>query len=252
MIVRFLGTGTSTGVPEIGCACDVCTSSDTKDKRLRSSVQVLVNDTNILIDCSPDIRQQLIDQPFRKIDAVLISHEHFDHVAGLEDLRPFCRFGAISVFEEPNVASALKRRMPYVFGNKPYGSVPDIVLESIDNLSPFYVDDVHIVPIRVMHHKLPILGYRILNFAYLTDLKTLPEEEMEKLTNLDVLVVSALRQKEHISHQTLSEAISLAERIGARKTYFTHMSHQIGLHSEVNKYLPDNLELAYDGLEIKL
>ncbi len=252
MKVRFLGTGTSTGVPELGCQCNVCKSEDSRDKRLRCSVVVETGGTNILIDCGPDVRQQLLKQPFKKIDGVLITHEHFDHVGGIEDMRPFGRFGTLNVYVEANVGDAIKMRMPYVFEHKPYGYVPNITLKYIANLSPFNIKGVEIIPIRVMHHKLPILGFRINNFAYLTDLKTLPEEELCKLSDLDVLVVSALRHEEHISHQTLDEAISLSKTIGAKHTYFTHMSHHMGLHEEINAKLPPTCSLAYDNLEIVL
>lgn len=252
MLVRFLGTGTSTGVPEIGCRCEVCTSSDSRDQRLRCSVLIEHNNANILIDCSPDVRQQLLGLPFKKIDGVLITHEHFDHVAGIEDMRPYNKFGSLNIYAEPNVNEALINRMPYLFGRKTYGYVPNINLVDINNLEPFEIDEVPIIPIRVMHHMLPIVGYRINDFAYLTDLKTLHEDEIEKLKNLDTLVVSALRYEKHISHQTVEEAIQLAERIGAKRTYFTHMSHHVGLHKVVEHRLPESCFLAYDGLEIKV
>jgi phosphoribosyl 1,2-cyclic phosphate phosphodiesterase len=252
MKVRFLGTGTSTGVPEIGCKCEVCTSADVRDNRLRCSVQVETDDTRIIIDCTPDFRQQVIDLPFSKIDGLLITHEHYDHVGGVDDLRPFCRFGAIDIFAETKVQNAFLQRMPYCFGENRYAGVPDIKIHIIDDLKPFFVKNVEIMPIRVMHFKLPILGFKIKNFAYLTDVKYLPDEELTKLADLDVLVMSALRKEKHISHQTLEEAVILAKKIGAGQTYFTHMSHQIGLHKDINNKLPSSFFLAYDGLEIFL
>lgn len=252
MKVRFLGTGTSTGVPELGCTCEVCTSKDVHDNRLRSSVRVEVDDTSILIDCTPDARQQLLNLPFKRIDALLVTHEHFDHVGGIEDLRSFGRFGTIDIYVESNVENALRMRMPYCFTNKHYAGIPDIELNHIDNSSPFYINNIKVIPIRVMHHKLPILGFRIGDFAYLTDVKTVPQEEMSKLKDLDLLVISALRHTEHISHQTLEEAIYLSQSLKPDRTIFTHMSHHIGLHKDVNANLPVNCELAYDGMEIEL
>ena len=252
MKIRFLGTGTSTGVPEIGCRCEVCTSIDSRDNRLRCSVQVEVGDTNLIIDCTPDFRQQVMGLPFKKIDGLLITHEHYDHVGGVDDLRPFCRFGTIDIFTEEKVKNAFVQRMPYCFGENRYAGVPDIRIHIIDNLQPFFIKNTEIIPIRVMHFKLPILGFRIKNFAYLTDVKYLPEEELAKLQNLDILVMSALRKEKHISHQTLDEAVSLARKTGAKQIYFTHMSHQIGLHNDVEEELPPTFSLAYDGLEVSL
>lgn len=252
MKVRFLGTGTSTGVPQIGCNCSVCRSSDARDKRLRCSVLVETDGSQIIIDCTPDFRQQMMELPFRKIDGLLITHEHYDHVGGLDDLRPFCRFGTVEVFAEPKVKNALMQRMPYCFGENRYSGVPDIRLRTIYNLLPFRVNDTEVIPIRVLHYKLPIVGFRIKNFAYITDVKQLPDEELPKLEGLDILVVSALREERHLSHQTLAEAISLAKAIGAQKTYFTHMSHQIGLHQVISRKLPPSFAFAYDGLELIL
>jgi phosphoribosyl 1,2-cyclic phosphate phosphodiesterase len=250
MVVRFLGTGTSTGVPEIGCRCEVCTSSDKRDHRLRASVQIDVDGKNIIIDCTPDFRQQILNLPFRKIDGMLITHEHYDHTGGIDDLRPFGRFGTVNLYVEPDVARALGMRMPYCFVGNKYRGVPDITLREIVNLSPFFIDEVEVVPIRIIHYKMPILGYRIGNFAYLTDVKYVPEEEILKLKGVDTLVLSALRKKEHLSHENLDEAIALSRKINPRITYFTHMSHQIGLHSVIEKQLPPNMLFAYDGLEI--
>lgn len=251
MQIKFLGSGTSTGVPEIGCKCEVCTSSDNKDRRLRASILITINNKNILIDCGPDFREQMLTIDFAPLEAVLITHEHYDHVAGIDDLRPFCRFNNIDIYAEDYVCKALKQRIPYCFAENKYPGVPNIILNEIDN-TPFSVHDIEIAPIRVMHHKLPIWGYRIGNFAYLTDMKTLPEEEYDKLRDLDILVISALRYKEHLSHQTLEQALAQIEKIAPKAAYLTHMSHHIGLHAETQRQLPPNVYLAYDGLKIDL
>lgn len=252
MRVIFLGTGTSTGVPEIGCKCEVCTSPNKKDKRLRASVLVHIQGRQILIDCGPDFRQQMLDKEFVKMDGVLISHEHYDHVGGLDDLRPFCRFGDVQLYTEDWVIKNLKMRIPYSFTENKYPGVPTFHLNEVKVDENFFIEDVEIKPIRLMHYKLPILGYRIKNFAYLTDLKYIPEEEYKKLENLDVLVMNALRIGDHMSHQNLGEALENIKRISPKKTYLTHMSHHIGLHEEVQKTLPPNVYLSYDGLEIDI
>lgn len=252
MRVVFLGTGTSTGVPEIGCTCKVCTSVDERDSRLRSSVMIYTDaGRNILIDCSPDFREQALKIPFRPIDGLLITHEHYDHVGGIDDLRPYSRTGDVDVYAEDYVAKALQQRIPYCFTENKYPGVPAISLNVID-LNPFVIKEEEIIPIRLLHGKLPIFGYRVANFAYLTDMKTISDEECLKLENLDVLVINALRIKEHISHQNLEQALYNISRIKPKRTYLTHISHDLGLHSEVEKNLPPNVCLAYDGLEIIL
>lgn len=251
MKVRFLGTGTSTGIPEIGCKCEVCQSSDKRDRRLRASVLIAEKGRNILIDCGPDFREQMLDLPFQKIDGVLLTHEHYDHVSGLDDLRPFCRFGDVRIFAESKVSNSIQRRMPYIFVKEKYPGVPRLEMVEIEN-EPFLVDEVLVTPIRIMHYTLGIFAYRIGRFAYITDMKSIPDEEFSKLEGLEVLVVNALRIKEHLSHQNLEQALAFAARVRAKATYFIHMSHDMGLHAEVGKTLPANVFFAYDGLELEI
>lgn len=252
MKVQFLGTGTSTGVPQIGCKCDVCISDDFRDKRLRSSVRIEVDGKVILIDCSPDFRQQIMNFPFARIDGILFTHEHYDHVGGIDDLRPFSQFGSVELYMEHSLEKTLGIRMPYCFAPLKYKGVPDLNVNTIVENESFFIGETKITPIRVMHYKLPILGFRIHNFAYLTDVKSIPEEQFDKLRDLDTLVISALRRTEHISHQTLEDALMLSKKINSKKTYFSHMSHEMGLHAEIEKELPENRFFAHDGLEIEV
>ncbi|MCD7972930.1 MAG: MBL fold metallo-hydrolase [Candidatus Azobacteroides sp.] len=249
MKIRFLGTGTSTGVPEIGCGCEVCISPDPRDNRLRTSVLLEINGKNILIDCGPDFRQQALAAGLYRIDAVLITHEHYDHVGGLDDLRPFSKYGRLPIFAEEDVIRKLKQRMPYAFGESLYPGVPQLELIPITNC-PFFAGDIPFIPIRVMHYQLPVFGYRTGNFAFLTDFKTIPEEEYTKLQNLEVLVLDALREKEHLSHENVSQALEQIKKIKPQVAYFIHMSHHFGLHAIMEEKLPDNVFLPYDGLEI--
>ena len=252
MKITILGSGTSTGVPEVGCKCEVCTSSDPKDNRTRTSVLVEVDGVNILLDCGPDFRQQMLKVPFQKIDAVLISHEHYDHVGGIDDLRPFCRFGEVEVYADSCTVHQLQQRMPYCFKEHPYPGVPKINLNTVVAGKPFLVSSLSVVPFAVHHGRLPILGYRIGQFAYITDMLTMPEESYEALKGLDVLVMNALRIKAHPTHQNLEEALKVAERIGAKQTYFIHMSHHIGLHRQIVQELPPNVYFAWDGLTLNI
>jgi phosphoribosyl 1,2-cyclic phosphate phosphodiesterase len=248
MDILFLGTGTSTGVPEIGCTCETCLSTDIKDKRLRASVLIRESESLILIDAGPDLRQQLLTYKINKLSGVLITHEHYDHIGGIDDLRPL---GKSQIYAEKKVCEVIQKNMPYCFGEKRYPGSPVIELHEITE-KPFFVNNIEIQPIRVMHARLPIFGFRVGNFAYLTDVKTIEDSSIEKLKNLDILVLNALRPAPHMSHISLSEALEITKKIGAKKTFFTHMNHHMGFHNLVNQQLPENIQLAYDGLELKL
>jgi phosphoribosyl 1,2-cyclic phosphate phosphodiesterase len=248
MKITFLGTGTSTGIPQIGCDCETCTSPDPKDIRLRASVLIEESNTGILIDSGPDMRQQLLQHKIRHISGLLITHEHYDHLGGLDDVRPL---GEVNVYAEKKVSNVIRHNMSYCFTDNKYPGVPAIRLHEID-LQPFLVENLRIIPVRVMHARLPILGFRIGKMAYLTDVKTIHDEELNKLHGLDVLILNALRIKPHISHLSLSEAVELAQKIGAKRTYFTHFSHHLGKHDHAQAIIPDNMYIAYDDLVVEI
>ncbi len=250
MQITFLGTGTSTGIPQIGCTCPVCTSSDPKDNRLRTSAMISVNGKNILIDCGPDFRQQMLRSHLRRVDAVLITHIHYDHTGGIDDLRPFGERSMLPIYLEPAVAEGIRSRLPYCFADHRYPGVPNIALQEIGT-TPFAIGDITVTPIRIMHYKLPILGYRIGGLVYITDALNIPDTEYEKLKDVDVLVINALRKQPHLSHQTLDEALRVIERVNPREAYLVHMSHHMGLTAEVEKELPPHVHFAYDGLTIE-
>ncbi len=217
---------------------------------MRTSALVHTDDAAILIDCGPDFRAQMLQvSPFERIDAVLITHEHYDHVGGLDDLRPFCRFGEIPVYAEAYVAERLCTRMPYCFVTKQYPGIPHIYLKQVEAGKPFHVHATEVLPVRVMHGKLPILGYRIGRLGYVTDMSVMPDESYEQLKGVEVLVINALRPQRHPTHQSISDALVAAGRIGARETYFIHMCHHVGLHSVISGQLPPHVHFAYDGLE---
>lgn len=251
MKITFLGTGTSQGIPVIGCGCEVCKSADKKDKRLRVSVWVQTDDKSIVIDSGPDFRYQMLRAGVDDLDAILYTHEHKDHVAGLDDIRPYNYIlkKRIDIYATERVQEALRREFQYIFSDVKYHGLPQINVHTIHNES-FKVGETKVIPFEVMHYKLPILGYRIGDFTYITDAKTISEESLEKIKGTKVLVLNALQKESHISHLTFEEAIEMAEKIGAETTYFTHISHNLGLHEEVSKELPSNIKLAYDGLSI--
>ena len=249
--ITFLGTGTSQGVPLIACNCAVCTSANLKDKRLRSSILVETSKTRIVIDSGPDFRQQLLREKIKRLDAVVITHEHKDHIAGLDEVKAFNFINKMRmpVYATERVQGALKREFAYIFSEEKYPGIPEVDLYEIDD-SVFTIGDIVIEPINVMHYKLPVKGFRINDFAYVTDSNFIAEAEKEKLKNLNVLVLNSLRREPHISHYTFDEAIALVKELNPRKAYFTHISHQLGLHDEVNKELPSNIELGFDGLQL--
>ena len=248
MRITFLGTGTSVGVPVIGCQCEVCQSKHAKDKRLRCSILVETEQTRLLVDAGPDFRQQIMDQPFRKIDGILVTHSHYDHVGGMDDIRPYCQFGQIDVYADPNARKGMLEMLPYCFAENRYPGVPKIELNEIHAGEAFIIGDIEVMPVQVMHGKLPILGYRFGAFAYITDMKTIADDQFDMLKGVDTLVVNALRfNNPHHSHQLVGDAITFAQRVGAKHTLLTHMCHDVGLHDEVNRKLPQGVELAYDS-----
>ncbi len=249
--ITFLGTGTSQGVPIVACDCDVCSSADSRDKRLRSSILVETEKTRFVIDAGPDFRQQLLFQKIKQLDAVVFTHEHKDHIAGLDDVKAFNFINRMRmpIYATKRVETALHREFAYIFSEEKYPGIPEIDLINFDN-EPFYVGDILLTPVNVMHYKLPVKGFRINDFAYVTDANFIPEEEKLKLKNLNVLVLNALRREPHVSHFTFEEAIDLVNELKPKKAYFTHISHQLGLHETISKELPNNIELAVDGLQL--
>ncbi|MCR5078015.1 MAG: MBL fold metallo-hydrolase [Prevotella sp.] len=253
MSLRFLGTGTSNGVPVIGCQCEVCRSKDPRDSRLRTSALLETAHTRILIDCGPDFRQQILPLPFRKIDGLLVTHIHYDHVGGIDDVRPYCMLGDIEVYANEDTCAGLRHNFPYCFTEHLYPGVPKLNLHAVLPHSHLRIGDVEVVPITVMHGKLPILGFRIGKLAYITDMKTIADTELPYLEGVETLVVNALRwDRPHHSHQLIQDAIDFGRRIGAKRTYLTHLTHQIGLHEEAQRLLPEDVFFAYDGLQIEL
>lgn len=251
--ITFLGTGTSQGVPVIACKCKGCLSTDERDKRLRSSILVESDKQVLVVDTGPDFRQQMLRAGVSRLDAVLFTHEHRDHIAGLDDIRAFnfIQRKPMDVYAEERVMRALNSGFPYVFAEKKYPGVPQVIMHHIST-EPFTIGSLEIIPIRMMHYRLPVLGFRIGEFAYLTDGNYISEGEKEKLIGVKYLVVNALRRETHISHFTLSQAISLINDMGPRMGFLTHISHQMGLCEELYRELPAHIRPAYDGLVLEL
>lgn len=254
MKVTFTGTGTSQGIPVIACPCNVCQSESPFDKRLRSSIHIQTETASIVIDTGPDFRQQMLRENIKQLDAVVFTHEHKDHTAGLDDVRAFnfVQKKAINVYATRQVQEALKREFAYVFSETKYPGVPEITLHEINADKPFSINGLTLIPILVYHYKLPVLGFRIGDFTYITDANFIPDKEKEKIKGSKIIVLNALRKQSHISHFTLDEAIALIKELKPEKAYFTHISHQLGKHEEVSKELPPNIQLAYDGLKLIL
>lgn len=253
MTITFLGTGTSQGVPVIACDCEVCTSADPHDNRLRTSIMIESGDKTVVVDSGPDFRQQMLREKVKHLDAIVFTHEHKDHVAGLDDIRAFNyrQNTAIDVYATERVQAALKREFAYIFAEFKYPGIPQINMHTID-MEPFDIGGLHFIPIEVMHYKLPVLGFRIADFTYITDAKTVASSEIEKIKGSKMLVINALQTQSHISHFTLDEALSFAQEVGAEKTYLTHISHRLGLHKVMSGQLPQGIEFAYDGLRLHI
>ncbi|TXN36307.1 MBL fold metallo-hydrolase [Flagellimonas hymeniacidonis] len=254
MTITFLGTGTSQGIPVIGSKHPVCLSKDPRDKRLRVSVLISWKEYNYIIDCGPDFRQQILSNPIPKLDGILFTHEHADHTAGIDDIRPFFfRQGDIPIYAHERVVDSLKRRFDYIFADENrYPGAPAVTINQIVNNQPITLGDLDVLPIEAYHNRLQVFGFRFQDFVYLTDIKRMDDNEIQKIIGTKVLVVNALREEAHHSHFNLEEALAFAETVGAEKTYFTHISHMLGFHEEVEKKLPKNVFLAYDNLQLKI
>lgn len=251
--ITFLGTGTSTGVPMIACTCQVCTSTDPNDKRLRSSILIQSNTTTIVVDATPDFRYQMLRESIRHIDGILITHAHKDHVAGVDDTRPFQFFShkPTKIYGDRMSLEGVRGEIPYAFDQTKYPGIPQVVLQEIST-EPFVIGDIPVIPIKVWHYKMPVLGFRFGKFTYITDANRIDDSEKKKIMGSEILVLNALRNEPHISHFTLQQAIELVKELKVPKAYFTHISHQLGLHKAVNDVLTDGMQLAYDEMKIEI
>ncbi|MGI9546897.1 MAG: MBL fold metallo-hydrolase [Flavobacteriaceae bacterium] len=254
MKITFLGTGTSQGIPVIGSSHPVCKSTNPKDKRLRVSVLISWKEYNYVIDCGPDFRQQMLTNNVNRLDGILFTHEHADHTAGIDDIRPyFFRQGDIPIYAHERVIKTLERRFDYIFAdNNRYPGAPAVQVNRVQKNIPFKIGDKKVVPINAYHNRLQVFGYRIENFAYLTDVKTVDDEQIDKMKGVKILSVNALRIDPHHSHFNLEEALAFIEKVQPQKTYLTHISHYLGFHNEVEKKLPKNVHLAYDNLVVSV
>ena len=252
LTITFLGTGTSSGVPMIGCDCAVCTSTDPKDNRLRSSILVESANTSLVVDTGPDFRYQMLRQKVKKLDAVLFTHPHKDHMAGLDDIRAFNFFTKkpIDIYADSLTEEAVRRDFYYAFTDTKYPGIPELNLNTIST-EPFIVGDIPVIPIQVWHLKMPVMGFRFGSFTYITDANRIEENEKNKIRGSEILVLNALRRQKHISHFSLGEAIDLVEELQIPEAYFTHLSHQMGLHAEIESELPEQIHLAWDGLNLE-
>ncbi len=249
----FLGTGTSQGVPVVACHCAVCSSEDQRDKRLRSSLLIKANGKTIVIDAGPDFRQQMLREKVDTLNAILLTHEHVDHIFGLDDIRSYnwIHKNSMEIYAEHRVQEAIKRIFNYVFAEYKYPGIPKMKLKEVQNKA-FAIDGVDVLPIRCYHHKLPVFGYRIGDLTYITDTNFIEEEEIDKIRGSKILIVNALRKEKHISHYNLNEALHLIEKIQPEKAYLTHISHNFGKYKDIEKELPENVFMAYDGLQLRL
>lgn len=254
LTITFLGTGTSSGVPMIACECPVCTSDDPKDNRLRSSIMVQSATTTLVVDSGPDFRCQMLREKVKKLDAILFTHSHKDHLAGLDDIRAFNFFSHLptQIYATEPTQEAIVREFPYAFYETRYPGLPELKLNTINSAVPFKVGDIPVTPILVWHLKMPVLGFRFGSFTYITDANRIDEEEKEKIRGSEILVLNALRKESHISHFSLSEAIAISQELNIHQSFFTHISHQLGKHEDVSAELPQNIALAYDGMRLEI